>query len=440
MFPELTGFALVCFLAIVGGIYASNLLFLREQVWHVFDPLNLTVFYVSINLALVVFSGFTQSIDFTWLSFVAVCWIFLILGLRLKVRFPLWERVSKKILITPSKAWEIFFFLFVSVIFQLASFTFYFHAIGLGLLTGSVNPDIVKVSITQGGFGIFRHFDSIGTILFIPIVFHLWFVNGRKLLSFLAAIFFATKHILLGFSKAGLVFVVFDIGLLALYYESFFFQKMISKKKLITVILVGLIPATVVLSNLSRHYGDGIFSILANRLVATGGGTYQYFVLGGNKFFLGIPAEKKINWYFDTLFSTLKLKSWERESYSAYLTNSLTGVSHPGFGANPYLFMDAHLFFGFWFGPIYCFLIGLLISFVRCNDVGYFCYYIFVKASLYLVVDPGITQAFLLPLTLFLPFGFFYLIIRKLPSQKNYPVNYRERQIAIPDRMAVPTR
>jgi hypothetical protein len=87
----------------------------------------------------------------------------------------------------------------------------------------------------------------------------------------------------------------------------------------------------------------------------------------------------------------------------AQIEYQLTGSYMPGFGANPYLFLDGHFLFG-WLGVIYCFFVGVSIAYARSLSKNILVFFIAVKFTTYFVTDPAIAQAQFISLLVYLPF------------------------------------
>jgi hypothetical protein len=356
---------------------------------------------VSFNAGIVFFLFINGQVDFSIALYILIGTLFFCLGLNSrKIRIGQAVVARTKAFGLSPKVTVIF--ILVSLFYQIIAMSFMFKQIGFGILTGSVNPDLIKVSLTQDGMGIFRHIGVAGELLFIPLVAHAFFTYKMRRLAAACVVFFALKFLVFPMSKSGLVFLVFDLGILMHFYEVKFNYTILKTKKLMLIALAGLIPAFIVLANISSTYGVTIPAMLVERLIVTGYGTYQYFLSGGMFLFENLSILEKINYYFDTILSMLKIKEWEEMSYMAQMEYQLTGSYMPGFGANPYLFLDGHFLFG-WLGVIYCYAMGAFIAFARSSTANILIFYILVKMSAHFVVDPAIAQAQSFALLLYFP-------------------------------------
>ncbi|MGK5094021.1 hypothetical protein WDW89_18660 [Deltaproteobacteria bacterium TL4] len=232
-----------------------------------------------------------------------------------------------------------------------------------------------------------------------------------KILFYVLTIWFLLTSLIFGFSKSGLVFMLFDLGILIFYYQKALKISFFSMKNVSLLAILGGLPALITLQIISTKYGTSILELVVQRFLVTGGGTYGYFTLEGYKFFNNISFIEKLAYYFDTLLSSFRLKQWEEMSHMARMIYHLTGLNAPGFGANPYLFVDSHFLFG-WFGILYCYFVGLLISFTRSLNINFIFFYIFVNMSMLMVADPAIAQAQIVAMSLFIPFIVFaYMLL-----------------------------
>ena len=382
-------------------LFMGQLLYLKNKIWNLFDPLILIIINISFNATIILFLFINDKIDNIIAIYVIVSTLFFCLGLnRIKIK-------SSQLVITSIKAFGLspkvtVIFIFVSLFYQLIAMIFMYKVIGFGIITGVVNPDLIKVTLTQDGMGIFRHIGVAGDLLFVPLLVYAFFTYKMHRLVTVCVVFYALKFIVFPMSKSGLVFLVFDLGILMQFYKANYNYTILKTNNLILIAAAGLIPALIVLVNITATYETTIPSILINRFIVTGQGTYQYFVSGGMFVFENITIFEKFNYYFDTILSTLKIKQWEEMSYMAKMSYELTGVYSPGFGDNPYLYLDGHFLFGLC-GVFYCYLIGSIIAFTRSLTCNILVFYLMVKISSALVGDPAIVQAQFFALLCYLP-------------------------------------
>lgn len=399
--------------------FAGQLFFLRKKIWNVFDPLILTLIYVSFNVAIIFFLFLNGSVRNSVAIYILFGIVFFILGLKTKrIRLqPVLTKTDKAFGLSPKLT---IVFIVISLAFQLIAIGFIFRQIGFGILMGTINPDLVKVTLTQDGMGIFRHIGVAGDILFVPLVAHAYFSYKMKRLTYACIIFYALKYFAFPFSKSGLVFLVFDLGILMHFYKIKFNYIILTTRKVLLVALVGSVPALVVLTNISSTYEKTIITMLMERFIVTGYGTYQYFVNDGMSFFEDLSFFERLNYYLDTLLSMLKIKDWEDMSYMAQMEHQLTGLYMPGFGANPYLFLDGHFLFG-WAGIFYCYAVGFLMAFGRSLSNNVLLFFIAVKLTTHFVADPAVAQAQFVSLFFYLPvLIFLYLYARSTGVKLNF--------------------
>ena len=239
-------------------------------------------------------------------------------------------------------------------------------------------------------------------LFYLPLLVHSFVVYRRKGVLVFGVLLFLVQNIVFNFSKAGFVFVIFDLGLLAYFYQAALGRRVLSFRMAVTAALVGLGPALLVMSIAAGFAGVSVLQLIVTRLAATGSGTYMYFLLDGSEAFGGVDFPSRFALFFDTLLSSLRLKPWAPLSFSGMVSTHLTGVELPGFGANPYPFVAGHFLFG-WGGVLYCFGVGALISYVRTRRTNLLTFYVANQGALVFVADPGITQAYIVALLVISP-------------------------------------
>ncbi|GEM_PF-4505930 len=383
--PILNQTQIIFFLFYTSFFFLASLFLLRRTIWNIFDPLILLLFNVSSNIGLVLaLSDLENPISY----YIIVGFCLFLLGLRFsrkkQTSSPDWSRRG------PGRQTTVFLLVIVTMLYLIYD-AFIFSRVGLGIF-GGANPDTVKVTVTQGGYGLFNRLTNVSALLYLPLLAQVYFIHRMKLITFLSISFYLFQNIVFGFSKAGFFFIIFDIGLIAYYYQVALGHPLITKRFIILTALVGLIPAILVLQTVSSIYGTTVSESVVTRLIATGSGSYMYFTLNGGAAFHPMSFADKILLYFDNLLSPLRLKQWAPLGYMAIVGQQLTGVAKPGFGANPYLFVDGHFLFG-WFGVFYCLALGLIIATTRSLKINFIYFYILVKFAMYLVADPGMVQS-----------------------------------------------
>jgi hypothetical protein len=273
--------------------------------------------------------------------------------------------------------------------------------IGLGIF-GGANPDQAKVTVTQGGYGVFRHLYVAANLFYLPLLVHSYIVFRRRTVVVLGVLLFLVQNIVFNFSKSGFVFVIFDLGLLAQFYQQALGRRILSIRAAGAVALVGFVPAMLVLSVVAALSGVSVLQMVLSRLAATGSGTYMYFLLDGSDAFFRLDVVSRLSLFFDALLSSLRIKPWAPLSFSGMVSTHLTGVELPGFGANPFPFVAGHFLFGWW-GVVYCFGVGAFLSFARTRRADLLTFYILNQGAIVFVADPGITQAYIIALLVISP-------------------------------------
>ena len=376
--------------------FAISVLASRRLLWNPADPLLLVLLNVAQNVAIVVVLADARHTDAIW--FVVAGFVAFLAGLHtFRAREP---GDGLREMRAPGRAATLLL-LGTAAAFYIVYDAFIVSQLGLGIFAGA-NPDRAKVTVTQGGLGLFRHLYVAANLFYLPLLVHSYVVYRRKFVLVFGVLLFLVQNVLFTFSKAGFVFVIFDLGLLAYFYQAALGRRVLSFKMAATAALLGLIPALLVTSVAAAFGGISVLQLILRRLAATGSGTYMYFVLDGSEAFRGIEFTSRLALFFDTLLSSLRLKAWAPLSFSGMVSTHLTGVELPGFGANPYPFVAGHFLLG-WGGILYCFGIAALLSYVRTRRTNLLTFYVANQSALVLIADPGITQAHIVALIVISP-------------------------------------
>jgi len=421
MFAPLSEINFSLFVTILAISLAFSFVLLRKKIWNIFDPMIFILFNVAVNYTIVCYYFFCDRCELGFFVFVSLCYLAFLFGLAINLNHNIREGAPMPSLRGPSKTVTVYL-IFVSIFLQLVSTVFMFTLFGFGALSGDVDHSVVKITMTQGGFGLISYLSSAGGMMFLPLVAHAYFAHRMKALSFFCMIYFLVTSILFSFSKTGFLFIMFSFGILLHFYKIAINKVVISYRYIIIAGLIGLIPAFFVIHFILLRTGESFLTLVLTRFIATAGGTYGYFILGGVNAFDGISYAQKLAYYFDTILSIFRFKAWEMFSYSAYMQKYLFGSATPGFGANPYLFFDGHFLFG-WFGIIYCFLIGLILNYVRSLRVNIVLYFMLITITLSIYADTAITQDRFFSALLLIPFWLFiYFAVKAVNSNLMVPI------------------
>ncbi len=388
LFPEVGS---ITFQAMAGCalIFALSMAVSWRQLWNIFDPLWRMLLFVSINVTEVLF--FCQSESWERI-YVVTAYVAFLSGLN--VGWYLRRGTTQKAFCIEfrgpgPKMTVVFLSLAVALVLVFDGFVTW--RIGPGLLSG-IDPDFIKVTVTQGGFGIFRYLVIVGGMLLLPLLVHAYVVHRLYVVTAFGLIIYLFHYFLFGFSKIGLFLIAFDLGIIAHYYQISIGRSLLRKGFILVAMAIGAIPAFATLNLAASQRGMTPGTLLLHSLVSLGSGSYMYFCLGGVGAFEGLSYAKKLAFFFDNLLSPLRLKAWEPVPYGAFIEEYLTGGGTPGFGANPYLFQSGYLLLG-WGGVLYCFVLGVAISVVRSLKTDLITFFVLVNLVLFPVGDPGTAQS-----------------------------------------------
>ena len=407
--------ALVAMLCFLISIAVS-----RRLLWNVADPLLLVFLNVGLNVAIVVVladAGGESTIAYVLTGFGAF-----LVGLH-SFRERSETTGALPTLRAPGRAATLIL-LGTAAAFYLVYDAFLVSQLGLGIF-GSGNPDIAKVTVTQGGYGLFRHLYVAANLFYLPLLVHSFVVYRRRSVLLFGALLFLVQNVVFNFSKSGFVFAIFDLGLLAQFYHVALGKRVLSLRLAALIALVGLVPAVLVLSVVTALAGVSIPQMVLTRLAATGSGTYMYFVLEGSAAFHHTEFVPRLGLFFDVLLSSLRLKAWAPLSYQGIVSTYITGVELPGFGANPFPFVVGHFLFG-WGGVLYCFAVGAFLSYARTRRTNLLAFYLLNQSAIVFVSDPSIAQSYVIAM----------LVISPAVVLVNLVASTQRRRLLVPVRAA----
>ncbi len=356
---------------------------------------------VCVNVTNIAYFFLMGKCDLSSFAYVTIALFLFIVGLNLKL-FVSKDRLTIGSINT-SYIETIYIFI-VCILFGIINYSFILKTVGFGLFFGTVLAD-VKVTMFQGGkgLGIFKYISSIQSLFLFPSIFYAYYRYKSKLIPILGLLWFLSTSVLFNFSKVGFVTVCFDVGILVYYWQTYYKRKSISLKFIVVLIALGTIPAFATLSTYQSATGLNLLEYMARRIVDTGGGVYNYFVLGGKDAFLSYGYLDRLSNHFDIFLSVFRIKEWNELSYMNEMLFYVTKHKNPGFSPNPSFFLDGHFLFG-WAGLFYAFFLGAVISIIRSIKTNIFLFYILVKISLAFVIDPWISYSYLIGLLLISPF------------------------------------
>ncbi|MBP1650326.1 MAG: hypothetical protein H6Q26_483 [Bacteroidetes bacterium] len=410
MVPKLLELNVGLYLLVFIGTFLPLLFIFRKQYWNLFDPLILLLFSLAFNVSIAAYTYLTGDMQGRFMVYILICMVAFVAGFFSYVRYkePAVPPLQNDVVFTGPDRFMTTALIVTNILFITINNLFLLYSVGLGILTGDVNPDLAKVTLSQGGAGIFQKVAWISKFIIVPLCAHAFYMFRMKKLVLFTLAYFVFSSMVFSFSKSGLLFMLFDFSIVAYYYNRYLGMKLINFGKMFVFAGIGGGAALIVLLNVTSKYGVSISELLAERFIATGSGTYQFFSMDGYRAFANFDFVTRIQNYLDVILSTFKLKAWEPLGYMAYMTEYLTGLNAPGFGANPYLFVDGYFLFG-WGGILYCFVLGLLLRTVRSMKTGYLRFFIFNTIVPQLFADPGIVQHSIIALLLFVPV---YLLIK----------------------------
>jgi hypothetical protein len=144
-------------------------------------------------------------------------------------------------------------------------------------------------------------------------------------------------------------------------------------------------------------YESNVFLALIRRVIGSAEGPYYYFIANSYTYFHGLNI---FNYTFSQILPYFGIIDKESIELGVNLSlQSDLGFGKQGFGANPTMYVVGHIAFRY-FGIIYCFIIGVFLSFLRYRIKTSFLIWMCLNTTAISVL----MDSTLMPLTLFFIF------------------------------------
>jgi hypothetical protein len=250
--------------------------------------------------------------------------------------------------------------------YQLLFDVLFFYYRGIPVLAeGGITP-----AMYHGGFGIVKYIHDSASSLLLILGFKALLVYHRKKLFYFSMIFVLYPMFLMEWGKGAILGLIFTYGLSVYYFSKYYglnlrinFKKV---KYFIPLVVVFMLYKFAII--VASGYEKSISFAILKRLVNSADAMYLYFVRGAYQHLQGqlnivsylLSHVSPYFGYVDFLATNLSTLMYEYAfGYAEYGT---------GYGVSPPLYVIGHAAFGN-YGIIYCFLVGLVLSFIKFTRV-----------------------------------------------------------------------
>jgi len=369
------------YISMLVGILIVNVLLFRNLAYHRYDPIWIVVMTLSFQLTTPIYAFFyDQTINKEHVIYVALALISFLIGAQISHLFlkTKWKTLSVDLRqnlqsdIIRKKREQRFIYLFLTLSSFLLVLALGVRAATVGLPIFSNNPDLEKLLVNQGGFGVLERIIEPSVNGSLILIYYLIYIKRKFTLPLLIYSLAPLTALLVSGSKG---------TLLTAYYTFFFTNIYIAFREhkrftfvSLKVIVLGAIAVMgyAVFVLVTRARGTGVNNIdnfvvqsLLARFIAFSDGIYYYFQNGsllGRLFYE--PSEYIYQYWAVPLLAPLRLVAYPAQSLGNAIISTRFGGNWLG-GPNPTMSVEGYVFFGFIGGAIYCFCLGILFSFCR---------------------------------------------------------------------------
>ena len=377
---------LVCIL----GMGSINFLVFRRYVFGVLDPWILTLpIEQTIIVGTLAYYTWAGGMLFEHFVYVVIGYLLFVAGLRVFYKKNFRPHRTQTILSAEGLRIAILMLLALLIVNNLAIY----YLLGIPTLRSGARTITLYSSLGRGG-GVFLYL-NISLLILLPILtMKALLVHKQKRLGYVSLLIIILVVLGLG-GKTGYLRLLFTFGVSAYYLgRNYKFSIKVPKLAWVALVLVlGWVLYSFVNVAQSGYEASAILAFI-RRLVNTAAGPYYYFIRHS---YLGFSGLNPLSYHFSQIIPYLGYRDLEAMSLGVNLTlHSDLKFGTPGFGPNPTMYVIGHIAWQRW-GVFYCFIIGLILSFIRYQVKTGFIVYV----ALNTLVGSLTMDGTLLPLYLF---------------------------------------
>lgn len=366
-------------------------IFARKHIISFLDPWIMMFFNQVMILTVIIYSFLEDQIlnvhfyycIFSWISFIVGLSIFSSKNNTIQYRGKI--VLSKFVTTAALKIYLLIFLLNASIIFSLMGIPLFLNG-----------PRTISAYSNMGsGFGVLFYLNWGLQTMIQLLSLKVWLIDKKRSLGMFAIFTIIIFNFLNGGSRAGYLdlIMVFSLGL---FYLKKFKKIDIGIPKVFKYALLFL-PVFIILSFISAvnvGYESNVFFALIKRTIGAAEGPFYYFIKNSYSGFKGLNL---FSYHFSQILPYFGYIDRNAIDVGVNLTNySDLNFGTPGYGPNPTMFVIGHIALGN-FGFIYCFIIGLFLSFLRYRFKSSFFIWMLLNTQAIALTSDGT----LMPLTIF---------------------------------------
>jgi len=359
-------------------VFGGTIFLIKKRTYFYYDPGWITIFGLAIGVSLVEYLYLVEEQgEIIHAIYVITAYCFFILGIKLTSKIFIIKTPShtQNYININKESNEIKKLkIIISFLQLLLIFLLIVRASTQGLAIFAIDPEMAKVETNTSGFGLITRI--VGPAIVMSSAIGMLFYT-LKLVNWKRLIFMLTPTILLllsSGSKGALLSLAAGYAV-ALAYQKRVFQNFNIPKNGSTIasMIVFLLSYSllVLLLRGSDEENPLLFAVttLAVRFLAFGDALYYFFF---NELYLSISSQP-ISYLWDYLivptFAVIRLLDYE-PTLGLRISGEMFGMERGG--PNPTMFVEAYVYFGFLFGLVYVFFIGVIFQYFRFNAFGAF--------------------------------------------------------------------
>jgi len=333
----------------------------RKAVFHVFDPWIFIFINQTFTITYAAYAYLQGDLRPSYFLYISFSLLAFFVGLNL---FAKWNRSPREVFVifTPRALSAAIIFV---VIYQGLFDLIFILNRGLPILyEGGPTP-----TMYAGGFGIVK-FVHAGVAMLLPILsWEALYLYRKKKLFFIGMAAVAYPALLMEQGKTGLIGLLFAYVAFIYYYNQILGGKLkVPTKLLLWLAAIGAlyIPYRFYVVVSGTNYEATVLLAIVKRFINTADAIYMYFVLEANRSFR--EPLNILSYYTSLLSPYVGYKDDIAQKFALLLHAYAFGDGDVGYGASPSMQVIGFAAFNY-YGVIYCFVVGLLLSIVKFTNV-----------------------------------------------------------------------
>jgi hypothetical protein len=407
------------FIFSLGLAVLLNLIFVRKLVFSILDPWVLLFFNQMMILAVIIYSFLSNNISSYHFIFFIVSWFSFITGLYVfKNSLIYFNFKARTVLNKVATAISLNVYLFIFCVNAILIFIL----MGIPLLS-SQSRTISDYSNMGTGYGLFYYLNWGLQEIIKLLSLKSWLIDKKRKSGLFALSILIVFNILNGGSRAMYLDIILYFGLGIFYLRKF--KNLTVKTPIFFKVALVLLPFFILFSFKSAvivGYESNVVLAFIKRTIGTAEGPFYYFIKNAYSGFSGLNL---ISYHLSGILPYFGYIDKNAIDLGVNLTAfSDLNFGTAGYGPNPTMYVVGHIALGS-YGFIYCFLIGVVLSFFRYRFKANFLLWMLLNYLLTsLVVDGTLMFLSLFYIVLISPvFIFvFYMLSRTSPT-----INYSRK-------------